>query len=181
MEYQTRWDRNFLFWWSKVSLTENITLYAQWEEKTLKVIFNANNGTSEFITQSICESVSTKLDKNTFTRVGYIFKNWNTKPNGTGTSYSDGEEISITSDLTLYAIWEKELYSVTFDANGGKFTNGKTTIIIAHRITTLKDLDKIVVVEEGKITGVGKHEELVQSNSFYSNEVKLQELEKEAN
>ena len=58
---------------------------------------------------------------------------------------------------------------------------GKTTIIIAHRISTLQFLDKIIVVEDGKVTGVGTHDELVANNSHYANEVRLQELEKEIN
>ena len=58
---------------------------------------------------------------------------------------------------------------------------GKTTIIIAHRISTLQYLDKIVVVEDGTVTGVGTHDELVLINEHYANEVHLQELEKEMN
>ena len=56
---------------------------------------------------------------------------------------------------------------------------GKTTIIIAHRITTLKTMDKIVVIEKGKVSGVGTHEELYNTNELYHREVKLQELERE--
>lgn len=58
---------------------------------------------------------------------------------------------------------------------------GKTTIIIAHRISTLQGLDKIIVVEDGKVTGVGTHEELLVTNEHYALESHLQELEKEAN
>lgn len=60
-----------------------------------------------------------------------------------------------------------------------KLRAGKTTIIIAHRITTLETLDKIIVVDDGKISDVGKHEELLTRNAIYQNEVHLQELEKE--
>ena len=56
---------------------------------------------------------------------------------------------------------------------------GKTTIIIAHRISTLQHLDKILVVEEGSITGIGTHEELLKTNRAYANEARLQELEAE--
>lgn len=66
-------------------------------------------------------------------------------------------------------------------SNLRKLRAGKTTIIIAHRISTLQDLDKIIVVENGTITGVGTHSKLKENNNFYSREVKLQELEKEAN
>ena len=56
---------------------------------------------------------------------------------------------------------------------------GKTTIIIAHRISTLAHLDKILVVEEGTVTGIGTHEELLRTNKAYASEARLQELEAE--
>lgn len=56
----------------------------------------------------------------------------------------------------------------------------KTTIIIAHRISTLQNLDKIMVVEEGTVSHVGTHSELLQTSEAYANEVRFQELEKEA-
>ena len=56
---------------------------------------------------------------------------------------------------------------------------GRTTIIIAHRISTLQHLDKILVVEEGEVTGIGTHDELLMTNKAYANEARLQELEAE--
>ena len=44
---------------------------------------------------------------------------------------------------------------------------GRTTLIIAHRLSTVLDADQIVVLEGGKITGVGTHHKLLQSNSLY--------------
>lgn len=60
-----------------------------------------------------------------------------------------------------------------------RIRQNKTTIIIAHRISTLETLDKIIVVDEGKIDAVGKHEELLKTCRIYQHEVHLQELEKE--
>ncbi len=56
---------------------------------------------------------------------------------------------------------------------------GKTTIIIAHRITTLETLDKIIVLDDGRINAIGNHEELLKECAIYQKEVALQELEKE--
>lgn len=42
-----------------------------------------------------------------------------------------------------------------------------TKIIIAQRISSIKDADKIVVLDEGKINGIGKHEELIVKNNIY--------------
>ena len=58
---------------------------------------------------------------------------------------------------------------------------GKTTIMIAHRISTVASLDKIIVMDEGKISGIGSHDELLKSNQIYKELVHLQELEAEIN
>ena len=55
----------------------------------------------------------------------------------------------------------------------------KTTIIIAHRISTIETLDKIIILNDGKLSGVGTHQELLKNNSEYAELVRLQELEKE--
>lgn len=44
----------------------------------------------------------------------------------------------------------------------------RTSIIIAHRIATVKDADRIIVMSEGKVVADGRHEELIGSNDFYS-------------
>ena len=57
---------------------------------------------------------------------------------------------------------------------------GKTTILIAHRISTIESLDKIVFVEDGKIIAVGSHEELLKTCPAYERMVELQRLEDES-
>lgn len=44
---------------------------------------------------------------------------------------------------------------------------GRTTLVIAHRLSTVIDADQILFFEKGKITGSGTHEELVQTHSLY--------------
>jgi ATP-binding cassette subfamily B protein len=51
----------------------------------------------------------------------------------------------------------------------------KTSIIIAHRISTVKDCDKIIVLDDGKISEQGSHEQLLCAGGFYS---RLYELQK---
>ena len=60
-----------------------------------------------------------------------------------------------------------------------KLRKGKTTIIIAHRISTLETLDKIIVLEKGNLIGYASHDELVKENKFYQKQVELQKLEEE--
>lgn len=60
-----------------------------------------------------------------------------------------------------------------------KTRSGRTTIIIAHRISTVEKLDKIVYMEEGRVVAVGKHEQLYKSCPAYRRAVDLQKLEDE--
>lgn len=56
---------------------------------------------------------------------------------------------------------------------------GMTTILIAHRISTIEKMDKIVFVEDGRISGVGSHSALYEENMEYRRMVDLQQLEEE--
>ena len=56
---------------------------------------------------------------------------------------------------------------------------GKTTILIAHRISTIEKMDKILFIEDGCLAAVGTHEELYAANADYRKMVDLQRLEEE--
>ena len=56
---------------------------------------------------------------------------------------------------------------------------GKTTILIAHRISTIESLDKILFLEDGRLTAVGTHQELQETCPAYAKMVELQKLEEE--
>jgi ATP-binding cassette subfamily B protein len=56
---------------------------------------------------------------------------------------------------------------------------GKTTILIAHRVSTIENMDKIIYVDDGRVTAVGTHAELLESCEDYRNMVELQRLEDE--
>ena len=59
-----------------------------------------------------------------------------------------------------------------------KMTKGRTSIIIAHRLTTVKKADKIIVLDKGRIVETGTHEELLQiENGYYRNLYEVQFLE----
>lgn len=57
---------------------------------------------------------------------------------------------------------------------------GKTTILIAHRISTVEHMDKIIYIDEGRILAVGSHESLCESCEDYRKMVDLQRMEEEA-
>jgi ATP-binding cassette subfamily B protein len=53
---------------------------------------------------------------------------------------------------------------------------GRTLIVIAHRLSTVVDSDQIIVMENGRVVGVGTHSELVQSTPLYKELAKHQLL-----
>ena len=57
---------------------------------------------------------------------------------------------------------------------------GKTTILIAHRISTVRGLDKLIFTEDGRVVAVGSHEELIRTCPSYARMVELQRLEEAA-
>ncbi len=60
-----------------------------------------------------------------------------------------------------------------------KITEGRTSIVIAHRLATIKKADKIIVMDTGKIVEMGTHKELLKKGGYYSNLYEAQFLAEE--
>lgn len=54
------------------------------------------------------------------------------------------------------------------------FKHGKTVIIVAHRLATVKNASRILVFQDGRIVEEGKHDDLIKKNGVYSELVKYQ-------
>ncbi len=55
-----------------------------------------------------------------------------------------------------------------------KLTEGRTTLVIAHRLATVRNANKIIVMDQGKITAQGTHAELMKKSALYAKLAKLQ-------
>lgn len=103
---------------------------------------------------------------------------FNTKIGQEGSGLSQGQKQRI---LIARAIYKNPSYlffdeaTNALDANNEmeimknleKFYNGRTVIIIAHRLSTVKNADQIVVLNEGKIAELGNHDELISKHGLY--------------
>ncbi len=58
--------------------------------------------------------------------------------------------------------------------NLDQFFRGRTVVVVAHRLSTVKGADKIIVLHQGKIVEEGNHESLVDSRGYYYELVKNQ-------
>jgi hypothetical protein len=72
------------------------------------VTYNGNgaDGGSAPTTYAYQSGATPTIPANSFTLTDHVFIEWNTAADGTGTGYDPGDTISVTADVTLYAIWE---------------------------------------------------------------------------
>lgn len=103
-----------------------LVLYARWNIKAYTISYNANGGSNAPGNQSKIENKSISLSSSKPTRTGYTFVNWNTKKDGSGTTYKAGASYNSNADLTLYAQWRINKVYIKLDANGGN-VSGSTT------------------------------------------------------
>ena len=129
----TRTGYNFSGWYTassggtkiesttKVTITANQTLYAQWTAKSFTVTFNKNGGNTPSVASKSVTYDGTYGTLATCTRTGYTFKGWYTATSG-GTKIESTTKVSITANQTLYAQWTANTYTVAYNANGGTGT-----------------------------------------------------------
>lgn len=110
---------------------------------------------------------------------------YNTKIGRDGMGLSQGQKQRI---LIARAVYKNPDYiffdeaTNSLDANNERmivenldeFYKGKTVIIVAHRLSTVKNADQIVVLDKGKVVEIGDHEALIQKRGTYYNLVKNQ-------
>ncbi len=106
-----------------------------------------------------------------------------------GTNFSGGQKQRLSIARAIYKRSEILIFDDTFSAldyktdqlvrrNIKQFAKNSTIIIVAQRIGTIKNADKIVVLDDGQIVGIGTHEELIENCQLYK-EIALSQLSKE--
>lgn len=94
---------------------------------TYTITYRANNdnATGSTSNQTKTHGTDITLRTNGYSLTNHKFIGWNTVANGSGTSYAAGANYTKNEAVTLYAQWELDEYTITFDSNGG--TDGPTT------------------------------------------------------
>ena len=137
--WNTKADGSGTSYAAGASYTSNAaaTLYAQWKINTFTVSYNANGGTGAPSAQTKTYGANLTLSSTKPTRTGYTFNGWNTKADGSGTSYAVGASYTSNAAVTLYAQWEVSTYTVTFNANGGSCDTASKNVTYASTYGTL--------------------------------------------
>lgn len=116
-------------------LAEDTVLYAHWKGENYPITFDANGGTADETERT--GVVGTKLGAlPTVTRSYYTFQGWFTSKDG-GEQVTSEYVQNNTAALTLYAHWENNPYTMTFNANGGTCTEKTKTGYVDTAIGTL--------------------------------------------
>lgn len=111
--------------WNAGDKTKDVVLFAKLTPITYSIVFEANGAGGKMSVQRVSYDDEEELTDNVFSGAGLSFLKWNTKADGTGTSYADGAKIMNLSDVNgdeikLYALWN---YAINYNLNGGTNSN----------------------------------------------------------
>ena len=101
----------------KVTLSANVKFYAVWKKATYTLSYNANGGSGAPASQS--GGVSYTIPYTKPVRNGYTFLGWSEKSSATAASWTGGDVVTLSGNATLYAVWKKAAYTLSYNANGG--------------------------------------------------------------
>ena len=110
------------------SANADLSLYPFWTAKTYTLTYNANTGSNPpaAVTNIPYGSKVTIKGIENMGKTYYSFFKWNTKDNGTGTNLNPGDKITITGDVTLYAIWVRKIAIVQYKNADGEVIDSST-------------------------------------------------------
>lgn len=112
------------------------TLYAIWKANTYTINYNANGGTDTPSSQTKTYGVDLTLSTTKPTRTNYVFLGWSTTSNATSAIYSAGGKYTDNKDITLYAVWKKNTYDISYELEGGtNSSNNKTKVEYGTTLT----------------------------------------------
>ena len=126
---QTNVNGRWRFDWAKLYVTTNETDYT--------LSYNANGGTGAPAsdTKTGTTSYTFTISSTVPTWTGYDFLGWSTSSSATSASYQPGDPFTISTNTTLYAVWKKKTYTISYNANGGTNAPGSQTKTYGETLT----------------------------------------------
>ena len=99
------------------------------------ISYNANGGSGTTAAQTKTYATAITLRTNGFTRAGYAFSGWNTKADGTGTSYAAGASYTANASVTLYAKWTPQ-QSLILSLSASVQTQGSIALQVDRKVSS---------------------------------------------
>lgn len=164
-------------------LRKDLPLKAVWGAPSTVTIYDGYSTGSQSATKLYGQDYTVPSLPSSWARTGYNFTGWNTKQNGTGTSYAPGATYSTNSNLSLYAQWSVIPYTITYDANGGsdvlsqsytietnltlRGASSKTGYTFAGwKLSTATGNWAAITYSASENIGTGKHGNLIDANKL---------------
>ena len=99
------------------------------------ITYNANGGTGAPPAQIVAIGETITLSSTEPTREGFSFLGWSTSASATTATYASGGEYTGNTNIILYAVWEGNEYTITYNANGGTGAPEEQTAIAGETVT----------------------------------------------
>lgn len=120
------------------SSNQTVNVYAQWRINTWSVTYNKN--TTDTVSNMPSNQTKTynqtlTLSSNTPTRTGYTFQGWATSSSSTTVAYKAGASYTGNAALNLYAVWQINAWTVSYNNNGGTGTIANQTKTYGKALT----------------------------------------------
>lgn len=118
------------------AITGDITVYAKLTANTYQINYNKN--TTDTVAnmptgnQNKTHGKAEKLSETVPTREGYTFLGWGTTATATAPSYQPGDMYSVDGDITLYAVWKENTYTVTLPTGQGYSISTEQSRTVTH-------------------------------------------------
>ena len=111
------------------------TASASYTASSKTVIYDANGGTDAPKSQTTLADAEITLSLTKPTRTGYTFKGWATSKTATTANYQPGNKYTNKSSVTLYAVWQINTWTVSYNNNGGTGTIANQTKTYGKALT----------------------------------------------
>ena len=133
-EYNTPGGTEFDF---STPITKDTILFGKLTPKTYNIEYNLNSGTdvtnpATIPAQTKTHGLAEKLNETVPTREGYTFLGWGTTADATAPSYQPGDMYSVDGKIELYAVWQKNTYTITFSSGEGYSLHSTGSMTVAH-------------------------------------------------
>ncbi len=160
-----------IFSFDSLMPSSDVTLTGQWrygELVTNTLSYDSNGGQGTLQDMMVGTGSTVRIaDGSLLIRKGYTFVSWNTTADGNGQSYVPNDLFDVNEDVVLYAQWQEDTYTLTYDLNGGSWD--EESLLDQASVFDALTVRQAPTREGYIFKGWQNGETLYQPNDVYSN------------